>query len=458
MESKGANVRSRFLPFVVALALIPTVASAAGQKRDLPDGKGFYILVLPKDHDPKKTYDLVIALHGMGDTAQNYANCWTQYMGKRETILAVPEGSVKAGPGFSWNDEDISRVKETLEDAVKNFGADRKRVMLHGFSAGCAIGFLVVSKMPDAFACYGGCAQCVEPFVNKKELEKAAASTAVYYAVGKKDPNHPGYQQTVDVLTKMKFNLVNEDPDIGHTITEAECKKMLELFDSTADKVGQARLVEAKKLLDTKSWGPAETALTAVAAGKGPSANEAHTLLENMTKDFTAKLNEAKALPGPDAVEALKKLQRDFPGTTLATQAKDAAEQIAKDPATTQLAEKRRVDAIEAGAQAAWKDAEAQEKAVKLQQAQATYERIVKDFPESTLKAKAEAAAARLKADPRLIAAKNAAEADKLLARAENFMANGATAEAKEIFVQIVDKFPDTSAAKTAKEKAAQLK
>jgi predicted esterase len=451
-------VPTRIICTALLLATFAPFVSAAHQKRDLPESKGFYILVLPKDHDPKKTYDLVIALHGAGDNAENYANCWVQHLGKHEAILAVPEASAKAGPGYTWNTEDVARIKETLEDVVKNFGADRKRVMLHGFSAGCAIGFYVLSKMPDAFACYGGCAMLVEQFVNKKDLEKAVPNTAIYFAVGKQDPNHKWYQESVDLLTKMKFNMVTEDPDIGHTLTPDECKKMLDLFDSTADKIGQARLAEAKKQLDAKNWGPAETALTAVAAGKGASANEAKTLLENMTKDFTAKLTAAKALPGPDAVEALKKLQREFPGTSLATQAKESAEQIAKDPATAQLAEKRRVEVLETGATAAMTEAEAQEKAGKLQLAVTSYERIVKDFAESSLKAKAEAAAVRLKADPRLVAAKNATEADKLLVRAENFIANGATSEAKDILTQIVEKFPDTNAAKTAKEKVAQIR
>ena len=47
---------------------------------------------------------------------------------------------------------------------------------------------------------------------------------------------------------------------------------------------------------------------------------------------------------------------------------------------------------------------------------------------------------------------------DKLLGRAENFIANGATTEAKDILTQIVEKFPDTNAAKTAKEKVAQIR
>lgn len=451
-------ITCRAILYGALVVAMPSVLAAAPQKHDLPDGKGYYYVVLPKDHDPKKSYDLVIALHGAGDTAENFAKCWESWMGPRDTILAMPEAGAKAGPGFTWQDTDDPKVPATLDDCVKNFGADRKRVMLMGHSAGCAIGFLFLSKHPDMFTCYSGTAMVVEPFVKQKDLEKAVASTAIYYAVGKQDPNHKFYKDTVELLTKLKFNLVTEDPDIGHTVTPEEVKKMLEVFDSTADKAGQERLTDAKKQLAAKNWAAAETALIGAASGRGASATEAKALLDNLKKDFATKMDAAKALKGPDELDALTRIEREYPGTSAASEAHSLSEQVSKDPETQKMADVRKHEALESKATQAMTEAQALEKSGKLQQALDVYTRIVKDFADSTQKVKAVESAERLKKDPKLTAAKNTGEADKLLKRADNFLRNGANDEAKDILAEIVEKYPDTDAAKQAKSKAAELK
>lgn len=433
-------------------------AHDAPQKKELPDGKGFYILGLPKNHDPKKSYDLIVALHGAGGTAENFAAFWLSLLGNRETILAVPEGSVNAGQGFTWSSEDDARIVAAVEECIKTYGVDRKRVMLTGFSAGSGLGFIVIANHPDMFVCYGAAAKGVDGRMNKKELEKAVPNTSIYYAVGKQDPNHQVYKDNVDLLTKMKFNLVTEDPDIPHTITPDEGRKMLELFDSTSDKAGQTHLAEGKKQLSAKNWASAEKELTSAASGKGVAATEAATLLDGMKKEFAAKLDAAKALKGPDAVDALQKIEREYPGTSVAVDAKVLADKISADPATKEINATRQHEALEAKALQAMKDAQALEAASKWSQAVEAYERVAQDFAESSLKAKALESAERLKKDPRLLAAKNSGEAEKMLKRANNYLSNGANDEAKAILTELIQKFPDTDAAKQAKLKVSALK
>ncbi len=441
-----------FVTIFAMAALLAPGAQGAAQKRELSDSKTSYILHLPRDSGAGKGCELVIALHGAGDTAENFQHKWVPHMNGRPTALAVPQGSVPVGPGFTWSTDDLKQILGIVEDAVKNFGVDRKRIMLTGFSAGCAMGFHFVSKQPQMFACYGGMGHGVQQnLVNEKELEAAAATTAVYYAVGKQDFNYPHYPTNVELLKRLKFNLVNEDPDIGHKLVEEECKHALAHFDSTADKANQAKLAEAKRLLAGKNWGAAETALTALSAGRGLSAAEAKTLLATIQKEQQQKFETAKAQSGPEAVVALEKFAREYAGTALAGEAKTLSDQIAKDPKTASIAQQRSKNALEARAEAAWKDAEALEKSGKIVLAADAYERVAKEFADSTLKDKAAAAATRLRSDPKLNAAKNSAEAERMLKRAENFMRNGAADEAKDLFKQIAEKFPDTDAARKAK-------
>ena len=431
---------------------------AERQRRDLPKCKDQYVLILPKGHAAGKTYDLVVALHGAGDNAENFANFWQPQVAGRETVLAVPQGGSKQGAGANWNTGDLDKVVEVVEDCAKNFGVDPKRVLLTGHSAGCCIGFHIISKRPELFACFGGTANAVQKqVVDLKEFEKAADKVAIYYAVGKQDPNYPAYARNVELFKRLKFNFVAEDPDVGHTVTPDECKKMLELFDSTADRAGRARLAEIQKLLAARSWAAAEKGLTELAAGKGAVAADAHTALETLHKDMLSKFDAARSLPGPEAVMALKQFSQDYAGTALAAEALKFSEQIARDPKTAELAQQKKKDAAAAQAQEAFDKAETLEKSGKPGPALEAYGRVSVEFPDTPAKTKAEAAVARMKADPKTGLSIQQAEAEKLLRQAENLLRNQMAADAKQLFQEIAAQYPATEAGKKAKEKAAAL-
>lgn len=225
---------------LLVLALPRAEAASGPQKRELAQSKGHYFLVLPPKHDAKKSYDLIVALHGMGDTAENFARAIASMSPGRETIVAAPEGSVElqVAPnrkGYSWSSGDLARIEETVTDATKNFGADPKRVLLLGFSAGCAIGFFAITQKPELFTTYAGLSMAIQPDlkITDEQLAATAKQTTVYYMVGKKDPNHRVYQPTVDRLTKCGFKLKTEDPDIGHRCTPEVVKNALAFFEET---------------------------------------------------------------------------------------------------------------------------------------------------------------------------------------------------------------------------------
>lgn len=443
---------------MLGLALANVRAADRTQKRDLLKSKGHYVLVLPDGFDAKKTYEVMLALHGSGDTADNFARCWTSWMGKRDMILAVPEGI----DNRMWQDGDLERITETLEDVLKNFPGDAKRVLLTGHSAGCFMGFQLIALKPDLFSGFGGTAAGLileRRGLKEKDYEAAAAKVSVYYGVGKKDPNHQLYASTIEVLNKCKFNFTAEDPDgVGHTITNEMVKNMLAFWDSTADRVGQQRLVEARKLLDSKSWSAAEKALNDMSSGRGASATEAKTLLENLRNDLNAKLVAAKALPGPDAIVALKKVQAEFPGTSIAEEAGKAAETIAKDPKTAEIAAQRKSDAWLAEAQAAFQKATDLEKAQKFGPAMDQYAFVAKTYHNTPLKKQSEDALVRLKADNKVTGAVNQAEAERALKRAEMMLKNQMVVEAKALYEEIATKYSGTEIGNQAKEKAASLR
>ncbi|MFH1021856.1 MAG: PHB depolymerase family esterase [Planctomycetota bacterium] len=450
----------RFLPFVLA-AMVAFSARAAGnvpEERKLPKSGGSYTLVLPARYKDLKLCDVLVALHGAGDTAANYARVWQQWMGERETILAVPEAGTAAGPGFTWSTGDLARVIETVEDVTANFRVDKRRIYLNGHSAGCAVGFHFLSKNPEIFAGFGGTAHGIQQgLVNEKELVAAAAKTVIYYAVGKKDPNHAIFQDTVDRLTKMKFIFKAEDPDIGHTVTAEEAKAMFAFFDSVTDKAGQEKLTRAKKYIEEKKWKEAEKLLDETGTGVGLAARQAREILEALRKDWEEKLTAAKVFPGPEAVRALNELAREYPGASIEASARAAANAMAADPAVAALVAEDEKKAREKEAEGALAKAVALEAEKRLVPALREYERVVKTYAGTTSADKAKAAAERLAALPEVKSEVQEVEAKKLYSMAENYLVNNARDRARGMFEEISKKYPDCQSGKKAAKRLAEM-
>ena len=74
--------------------------------------------------------------------------------------------------------------------------------------------------------------------------------------------------------------------------------------------------------------GPAMKLLSELSAGSGPASREAQTLLEQERKEVEARIETIKALPKPEALQALRALQQEYAGSSLAESAKKAEEQI----------------------------------------------------------------------------------------------------------------------------------
>jgi len=124
-------------------------------------------LHLPENYDPTRSYPLVIALHGRGDWAENFAAIWRN-IERKEFILLVPEAPYELkdaglyGPAYSWFY--LIRDKKTwgfadpltadnIISAAEQISAKYKtgRVYLLGFSQGVSAAFMTAYQKPDMF-------------------------------------------------------------------------------------------------------------------------------------------------------------------------------------------------------------------------------------------------------------------------------------------------------------------
>jgi predicted esterase len=124
-------------------------------------------LHLPVNYNPNRSYPLIIALHGSGDSAVNFATLWRN-IEKKEFIFLVPEAPYEMkdaglyGPGYSWfyhvPDKKIWKFADPLTadniiGAVEQISKKFKigSLYLFGFSQGVAAAFMAAYQKPDMF-------------------------------------------------------------------------------------------------------------------------------------------------------------------------------------------------------------------------------------------------------------------------------------------------------------------
>lgn len=114
-------------------------------------------VVLPKDHDPARTYPLVILLHGRGGSAEAMLSLRPR-LGESSFLLAAPEGAYPVGGGRSWypayddpklwpytDAQAVDLVQRTIRTLKQRYRLGG--VYLLGHSQGAALAYLSGARL-----------------------------------------------------------------------------------------------------------------------------------------------------------------------------------------------------------------------------------------------------------------------------------------------------------------------
>jgi phospholipase/carboxylesterase len=129
---------------------------------------------LPENYDPKKSYPLVVGLHGFGSNPEQFIRIWRKF-GLVDFILATPQGPYPVAQGseigYSWLTNDAESEKtaqksmEISEDYVKNVVINLHKkykvsdTYLLGFSQGAGLSYQAGIRNYELFKgiiCFGG--------------------------------------------------------------------------------------------------------------------------------------------------------------------------------------------------------------------------------------------------------------------------------------------------------------
>jgi predicted esterase len=102
---------------------------------------------------------LVVALHGMGGAPDDMLDWGKKVAEHRRDVWCAVRGSMDMKPGWGWDiPKDVAAVVEMTRYAVARHGADPKRVVVIGFSAGGLMALYSATKNKDLFAGWIACA------------------------------------------------------------------------------------------------------------------------------------------------------------------------------------------------------------------------------------------------------------------------------------------------------------
>jgi poly(3-hydroxybutyrate) depolymerase len=118
-----------------------------------PDAVGFtnrtasgnpYVAYVPSSYDKSTPMPLVVALHGAGDTAMNYLSVvWKSNADADGFIVIAPEGTAPLGNGYTWDTSDEALILAAADDVYACYAIDPKKEIIHGFSAGGIMAYLM---------------------------------------------------------------------------------------------------------------------------------------------------------------------------------------------------------------------------------------------------------------------------------------------------------------------------
>jgi predicted esterase len=179
--------------------------------------KGEYVVRLPANYkSPSSTaYPLLVALHGCGDSALNFA-AWgaTTYKSRpNQNYIAI---SIGGRDGQCWNlDADPAMVLAAIDDVKQCFYVHEKKVTLAGYSSGGLLAYQLAFNNSSRFA---GVLAEHTAIPDRGAAPKVPRKFYVAAIGGTRDQVFPpsGYRADWDALRNAGFQVQTQERDTTH--------------------------------------------------------------------------------------------------------------------------------------------------------------------------------------------------------------------------------------------------
>ena len=427
-------------------------------------GQGYYVVWVPKEYAPDRTWPAVFCYHGVNQKPTTYP-FQPLTGGKGFIVIGM---CYAGGPGleaYGAVTRDVENVKRLAPALTQKLKLDARQLFIGGFSMG---GFISSSIGESTASIWAGMAICGAGRGGGGTVSNPQGfrGKPVFAGAGEKCPYHADAQKAADYYKLQGADVTFETwPGKGHTV-DTKSKIFADwMWASGPLKQVVADVAEARKLQAAGRLGQAYAKFSQAGSvpGNHEACKEAATAAGQIAKDAETRLAAAdeavKAKRYKEAAAAFSHVAATYAGSKFAEEAAKRLAAVKSDP--TILGE---IDAARQNEQAATivKQAQAAEQAKDFALAMRLYEQVLATCPKSDLCASAKARLEALKGDKAVQAAVRDRDAERecrsWLAMADNFIKAEDPEKAKEYLQKIIAKYADTEWGRQAKERLAKIK
>lgn len=281
-----------------------------------------YYLYVPDGYAHDKSWPLLIALHGAGDTAKNFIGAWSVNAAKQGYIVLAVKST-----GQGWAKSDGPLILSAIDDVKKQYLINQDLVFIVGFSSGAFMASefgMDNYKLFRIIATFAGATFMSAPKPAKDKI-------SIFIICGTQDPNLASCKQSLTILKSGGMDVeLKEVPDLGHAMRNEDidwlCERIEEKTHLLNDLMRRAKLAK-----DEKRYRDAISACNGIVAKESDADAKA---LEQAQKDAKKSLADMEKL----AQDQIKKA-KDFIKNGKTKDAKRLLLQISKDFAGLPLAQ-----------------------------------------------------------------------------------------------------------------------
>jgi dienelactone hydrolase len=423
-------------------------------------GNGYWQVYLPQDYTPSRLWPIIYCYHGSNGepTVWPFKDLTD---GKGFIVIGMEYRDRAAG---GKRDTDLPNLRRIHDVLAKHVALHEQVQFIGGFSQGGWSTSTLAEVNPDTWAGMiilgaGRGSSMPDPKVKDKP---------VFIGIGETDPSNARARSAEAFYKEQGADVTLEEfKGKGHAVDTADTVLRQWLTAQAMKAAGavlklKTDLAAAQAAEKAGKLGVALTHYQSVVQNGGEEAGPAQARVDAISQSADNAMAEAeRALTERRFVDATKLLVAGgatYAGSPAGNRFKARLEAIRSDPAIKAQVEQARADAAAEAEESAAKVAETQHD---YKRAIALYEHYVTAYPGGRRLAEIREHLAALKADKSIqaqIASRNVDDQCKAwLGLAENYIHSGLPEKARPFLQRIVDEYPDTSYAATAKKELADL-
>ncbi len=170
MEAADPNLVAKMLPLMTPALPLPETAAderVPGMYRMTLEAtgrdRGGYVVQLPQEYDPYRSYPCILALHPVGGTAEAQIDYWSGgyepaaemrlgQAARHGFVVVAPEWTRPGQRAYESTPREHAEVLAALRDAMRRVSIDADRIFLTGINDGGAAAWDIALSHPDLWA------------------------------------------------------------------------------------------------------------------------------------------------------------------------------------------------------------------------------------------------------------------------------------------------------------------